>query len=97
MEDKLKATIRVATDLYEFIELEYEGDVDAIWDEYKRLKARVITKPGLTEKEFNAFLDSYLNTGTIENGHELYEKMNPIQQNIVQAIKRSIKRVNGRK
>jgi len=93
MEDKLRAKIRVSTDQYEFIELDYEGDVDAIWDEYKRLKARTIHKAGLSEREFNKFLDDYISTGTIENGQELYVQMNPVQQNIVQCIKRSIKRM----
>lgn len=94
MEKKLKAKIRVATDMYEFIELDFEGDIDAIWEAYRNLKGRAVNKgAGLTDKEFNAFLDSYLKDGTIVNGHELYEKMNPVQQNIVQCIKRSIKRI----
>lgn len=89
----MKAKIRVATDMYEFIELEVDGTSEQLWDTYKELKAYTKEVKGLSDKEFNAALDEYLNTNSIKNGTEIYAQMNPQQQSIIQAIKRSIKRI----
>lgn len=48
--------------------------------------------PGLSEKEFNQVLDQYLKDGTITS--DGYAACNPEQQKILQAIKKSLKRIN---
>lgn len=89
----MKATIRIATRQYEFIE--FEKDVETIGEAvelYEEGISLANAGEGLTEKEFNAVLDEYLSTGNVVNGTEHYEKMNERQRDIVQSVKRSIKR-----
>lgn len=90
----MKAKIRVATDMYEFIELDLEGSIDYLWDSYKELKGMTKPKVGLAQKDWNASLDRYLNDGTGDT--ELYQQMNPDQQRVLQEIKKSFKRLQAK-
>lgn len=87
----MKAKIRVATDMYEFIELDVEGTTEQLWDAYKELKGYTVPKVGLAAKEWNAALDRYLNDGTGDT--ETYMAMNPEQQKVIQEIKKSFNRL----
>lgn len=93
----MKATLRIPTEMYAYIEVEIEKDsAEEVIDEYNRITALYKGGAGLTEKQFNAALDEYLSTGSVRNGTELYEQMTPEQRNIMQTVKRSVKRINSR-
>jgi hypothetical protein len=88
----MKAKIRVATDMYEFIELEVEGSEEQLWDTYKSLKRKTIPQKGLEAKEWNAALDRYLTNGDCDAN--VYGAMSDEQKRVIQEIKRSTKRIN---
>lgn len=89
-----KAKIRVATDMYEFIELEVDRPVDEIWSAYKELKSYTTKSQGIPDKEWNKAIDEYMNTGTLKDGIETYNKMSEKQQWFMQQLKKHGKR-NG--
>lgn len=90
-----KAKVRVATDMYEFIELEIDGNEEEIWDAYQSLKrkATLKNKPGLDSKEWNKCIDQYLNGKDMDS--DLYERMNDDQLRVIQEIKKSFKRISA--
>lgn len=90
----MKARIRVATDEYEFIELDAEGTVIELFETYKELKNLAIPKVGLAAKDFNTALDRYLTDGTGET--EVYLAMSPRQQGVFQEIKKAMKRMEAK-
>lgn len=47
---------------------------------------------GLSPKDWNAFLDRYLETGT--GDINIYYEMNEYQQSVIQEIKKSLKRLS---
>jgi hypothetical protein len=55
------------------------------------MKAPIFGRPGLSEKEFNRVLDEYLTTGSLSVND--YNLMDRDQENIIQAIKRSLRRI----
>jgi hypothetical protein len=55
------------------------------------MRAPYYGRKGLSEEEFNRMLDQYLLTGKLQADE--YAKLNRDQEIIIQAIKRSIKRV----
>lgn len=91
----MKATLRIPTEMYAYIEVEIEKETaEEVIDEYNRITRLYKGGAGLTDKQFNAVLDEYLGTGTICNGSE-YE-FNAEQNMVIQAVKRSIKRLASR-
>lgn len=91
----MKYTFRVPTqDPYAYVEVEYEDkDIPSvdIAETYTTLKNQFKVGTGLDEKLFNKFIDNQLKG--IGNDIEEYNQMSSEQQNIVQTIKRAIKRV----
>lgn len=59
--------------------------------ELARLTGQSVDKPGLSKKEFDDLLDGYLTHGTMSA--DMYAKLNVEQVDIIQTIKRSIKRI----
>ena len=55
------------------------------------MKAPYYGRSGLSEEEFNRMLDHYLLTGRVRADE--YARLNRDQETIIQAIKRSIKRI----
>lgn len=94
----MKVTIRIPTDQYAYAEVEKEFDTNPSPEDvagmYREFKEAFTVKEGLSAKDFNAWLDRYLtdNTGDVE----MYVKMNPEQQGIIQAIKRSVNRISAK-
>lgn len=88
----MKATIRIPTTQYGFIELEAELDSaeEAIMAHNDILKLYAGGE-GLSQKDFNTLLDGYLKEGRILSDE--YAKCSPEQTNIIQAIKRSLNRI----
>lgn len=93
----MKATLRIPTaQQYSYIEIETEGTLDEIVDQYNEANARVNGKSGqgISDKEFNAFIDNQMSG--IPNTLETYNQMSPEQQMVVQKVKLSIKRLQAR-
>lgn len=51
----------------------------------------VTNKPGLSDKDFNRWLDYYMETG--KGVADMYTQMSPEQVAIIQTVKRSIARI----
>lgn len=96
MVNKLKYEGHVSTGMYSYI-----GFTDAATPEeaaraYREIEGAMKPTPinALPKKEFDEVLDNYLTTGQIPNGADLYAQMSPLQQEVLQIIKRSKKRTN---
>lgn len=87
----MKHTLRIPTEMYSFIETEFEGTSEEAIAEYHRMTS-MAKAVGVDTKVFNSILDEYLETGKVQNGGDLWEKLNPYQQAVFQEIKKSIKR-----
>lgn len=82
------------TDPYAYVEVEMdEKDMEGrdVSDVYHSLIGQFKINGGLDAKVFNKFIDNQLNGSG--NDIEEYNQMSPEQQNIVQTIKRALKRV----
>lgn len=87
----MKTTIQIKTGEFEYIMQEFDGTPEQAVDAFKALKASYSTGVGLEPKAWNAWLDRYLKDQT--GDADLYAQMSPEQQNVIQNIKRSIKRI----
>lgn len=88
---KMKATLRLPLEQYAFVEIQEEGTPEEIRDAYESLKIAFSSGSGLETKEWNTTLDRYLAEAKMDE--EMYAKMSKTQQNIVQEIKRAMKRI----
>jgi hypothetical protein len=89
----MKATLRIPTEQYAFMEVEVEvADLKEAREQYLELQSMITGGGGLESKEWNGVLDKYLSTNNLSEDE--YMRMSNQQQNIIQEIKRSIKRVN---
>ena len=89
----MKATIRIPTEQYAFVEIEDEFETrEDVRTAYDEINAEYKGGDGLPMKEWNAALDQYLSKGTGES--DTYMRMSKYQQNIIQEIKRAFKRIN---
>jgi len=86
----------VPVEMYGYIGFSEAETPEQALDAYRAIQDVVKPRPTneLPKKEFDEVLDIYLTTGQIPNGADLYEKMSPEQQGLIQAIKRSKKRTN---
>ena len=84
----------VPVEMYGFIGFSEAETPEQALEAYKAIQEVVKPRPvnELPKKEFNEVLDIYLKTEQIPDGADLYEKMSPAQQDLIQAIKRSKKR-----
>jgi len=87
--------IHIAIGQYEFIEEEVETLEEArlVYDEVNH---QFTAGEGLTPNEYNKCLDEFLESGTVKGGRDMWEKMNKEQQEIMQIIKRSMKRLEAK-
>lgn len=94
--EKTRATIIVPTVQFGNITYECEGSPNAIneFADYVLSLRNKKTSPGLTDKEFNDFVDAQL-MGT-PNHVEMYEKASPEQKMCIQVLKRALKRIKSR-
>ena len=94
----MKVTYRIPTEMYAYVEVEqeYDSQPDAaeIKQTYDEIADAFRPQAGLEKKEFDSFMDRYL-TGDLVHVEE-YNKMNAEQQMIIQAIKRSKKRIQAK-
>lgn len=87
-----KTTFHIPTEQYGFLEVEYEGEPDDVVEAYRAFKRLLGPQEGLPTKDWNATLDEYLKTGDMKS--EEYEKMSLSQKQIIQEIKKSVKRID---
>lgn len=99
----MKITYRIPSkDPFGFVEIELEMDDKQgfvgreIIDQLEEMMAyhKGETVPGLPPKDFNAWIDNYLLTGT--GNADLHAQMNPEQQGIIKAIQLSRKRIKNK-
>lgn len=82
--------IHIPTTQYGFIEADV-SNVEEARDIHDSVTAMFSAGNGIPDRDFNAALDRYLTDGTGET--ETFLAMSPRQQDIIQAIKRSYKRI----
>jgi len=98
----MKITYRVPTSQFAFLEIVEEPELNltkeqvvANFNEWEKVYAQSkVPKVGLGDKEYNAFIDAQLNGGS--NHVEEYNLMSEEQKNVVQTIKRAMKRLEAR-
>ena len=92
----MKVTYRIPTEMYAYVEVEKEYQLDPSADDivnhYQELIQSFRPKLGLPEKEWREALDRYLTSNDLEA--DVYVTMSDSQKNVIQQIKKSIKRVN---
>ena len=88
----MKYLAHVPTEQYGFLSVEIEGSADDAVQAYKELQRAWRGGEGLTTKEFNKFLDNMLLGGEPLLSDD-YASLSAYQTDIVQTIKRSIKRI----
>jgi hypothetical protein len=88
-----KYTLHVPTVSFGFIETEVDTAEEAI-AEHNNLLKLYSGGEGLSDKDFNHFLDKYLTNGTGET--EVYMAMNLEQQKVIQTLKRAMKRIEAK-
>lgn len=89
-----KATIRIPTEQYAYLEIETDGTPEHILETYREFNRLMKGGGGLDTKTFNQFLENQLNGG--DNEMETYLAMSPEQQMVVQEIKKTIKRIQAK-
>lgn len=93
----MKATLRVPLDQYAFIEFRYDDKFIQPADliaKYREAMREFKGGPGLTEREFQAFIDRQL-CGDPNQADE-YARTSNEQKNVIQIIKRALKRIEAR-
>jgi len=86
-----KATIRIPTEQYAFVEISTEGTSEEIAERHYEFTKLLSLQEGLPRDEFNDALDRYLTDGTGET--ETYVAMSSFQKGVFQEIKKAFKRI----
>lgn len=92
--EKIKATLRIPTEQYGFVEFEVEDTAENIQSFYYEMIEQYKDGFGLEIKEYNGVIDTYLRKGEMES--DLYEKMSTKQKEVIQTIKRSFNRIKSK-
>ena len=89
-EKTYKAELRIPKDQYAYIQIQVEGTLAEIQEMYRALSST----NELKDKEFNAFVDAYLAGSPVSS--EDYMACSDKQKEVVQVIKRSLKRIKSK-
>ena len=91
----MKTLYHFPVEQYGFVEVEGEVvSIDEAIETYHALrKPQNASGEGLDQKTWNRALDEYLLTNALVDGTNLYERMNPEQQKVMQEIKKALKRI----
>lgn len=88
--ERLLTRLRVPTnEQYAYIEVEFLGTTDEALAEYRRLVHEVNNERGLSVKDFNEVLDTYLSDKPVTNGTESWAAMSTFQKAVFNEIKKS--------
>ena len=91
----MKHKLHIPTEQYGFVEVEFEASSeDFVAQTYRDIAAAFKPKSGLSDKDYNSFIDRYL-LGELVHTEE-YAAMSPDQQKTVQVIKRSLARIKSK-
>lgn len=101
----MKTIYHVPTEQFGFIEIEMEEGVDipqisinARIEQYRAIseavKVPTVIQQGLSSKEWNTALDSYINGNPM--APDTYYAMSPEQQKIIQELKKCFKRLKSK-
>lgn len=83
--------IRIPTVQYGYMEFPFSGTPEEVITEHNRILQLYNGGFGLEPKEWNKWLDKYLTDKT--GDADIYAQMSSQQQNVIQEIKRAIKRL----
>jgi len=86
----MKATIRIPTQMYGFVEIEVDEDPEKILEIHNAFIRSVAPQTGLPEKEWRQILDKYLTDGEMEA--DTHAQMNENQKYVINEIKKYYKR-----
>ena len=90
-----KYICHVPIEQYGFISVEIEGTAEDAHEAYQELSHAKGDGTGITSKEFNDWLDCYLNTGHApDGGLPAWEEMSLEQKKIINHVKLAFKRIN---
>lgn len=96
MEGK-KYIVHVPTEQYGFISCELEGEATDAVEAYKEIVEANKPQSGVSAKEFNSFMDVYINTGHApEGGMDIWQNMSEIQKKVIDEVRKCIKRTNNK-
>lgn len=88
----MKSEIRIAAGRqYEYTSHFLEGSFEENLEEERKIRRAYEEKDGLSEKDFNSFIDKQIQRENLEI--EVWEQMNEYQKGVVGIIKRSLKRI----
>lgn len=90
-----KYTGQISTGQYEFLNFEIEGTAQDAVEAYKELQTAWKGGEGVSSKDFNAFLDTYISTGK-PGELEVWENMTDQQKIIVNEVKKSFARIKSK-
>lgn len=93
----MKYEAHVPVEQYGFISVELEGSAQDAVQAYEEVKQALNQDagPGLPHRDWCRFLDVYVSTGSPpEDGMSLWQDMDAIQKNVVNELKKCIKRLN---
>ena len=94
MQDKkLKGTIRIPKDQYAFIEVECEGTQQELEEIYDSFNGGISLREELMSAEFRPIIYKYLTT--VAMTEEEYNSLTFSQQQVIQLLKRSFKRIKA--
>lgn len=95
MKEIMKSVIRIPTEQYAYVEVEFEGTSEEIIAKYREITNMYKNNSlGLTVKEFNVVLDRYLEVANLSE--EEYNRMSVDQQNVIQQLKKAFKRAEAK-
>lgn len=91
----LKATIRIPTEQYAYIEVAFEGSPEEIVAKHNELY-KLYNNPnkGLPTKDWNRVIDRYLDTCNLSEGE--YNSMSDEQKAVIQELKKAFKRADAK-
>ena len=87
----MKATIRIPTNQYAFIEVEMEGDAIDIVAEHDRLINLCENKEGLNSREWAAVRDKYIMHNEIDA--DSFAALSKAQRFVINEIKKTFKQI----
>lgn len=92
----MKYLCHVPTEQYGFTSVEVEGTAEDAAKAYRELADAFKPKPvnEMPARDFQAILDDLLEDQSIAGDPGSLELMSPVQQRVIQEIKKSFKRIN---
>lgn len=93
----MKHTLRIPTEMYAFIETEFEGSVEDAVALYNQIKEATAPKPvnEMSRNEFNEIFDLVWAGKPIADDPGILDKMSPAQRYAINEVKKAVKRARN--